>query len=70
MSEQAYRALQEVRKTLRQSKYKKPTRKQPSEATMSKWLFDGVAKATDGCLVEPDGTCPHGHVSWIEYLFF
>ena len=26
-------------------------------------MFDGVAEAADGCTVEPDGRCPHGHVS-------
>jgi len=48
--------------------YKKPTKKQPSIKTFEKWVCDGVAKATDGCTVEPDGTCPHGHVSWLLYL--
>ncbi len=25
---------------------------------------DGMCEATDGCLVEPDGHCPHGCPSW------
>lgn len=25
-------------------------------------------QATDGCQVEPDGYCEHGHVSWLLYL--
>lgn len=25
--------------------------------------FDGVMEAADGCPVEPDGVCPHGHRS-------
>ena len=37
----------------------------PSVATMTRWLNDGVAKATDGCQVEPDGYCEHGKPSWI-----
>jgi hypothetical protein len=37
----------------------------PSLKTLEKWSFDGVAKATDGCKVEPDGSCPHGHKSWL-----
>jgi hypothetical protein len=41
------------------------TVKAPSEAAMMKWMFDGVAKATDGCRVEPDGHCSHGKPSWL-----
>ena len=40
----------------------------PSIATMERWLEAGVAKATDGCRVEPDGTCPHGKRSWLVVL--
>ncbi len=29
---------------------------------------DGGCEATDGCWVEPDGTCPHGHPSWLRKL--
>jgi hypothetical protein len=47
---------------------KKPTMKQPSIKTLEKWCGDGIVKATDGCKVEPDGECPHGHVSWLRYL--
>ena len=39
--------------------------KRPSIATMQNWMFDGVAKATDGCTVEPDGHCEHGKPSWL-----
>lgn len=39
--------------------------KRPSIATMQRWMMDGVAKATDGCEVEPDGTCEHGKPSWL-----
>jgi hypothetical protein len=48
--------------------YKKPTRKQPSIKTLEKWLCDDVAQATDGCRIELDGCCSHGHVSWLVYL--
>jgi hypothetical protein len=44
--------------------------KRPSLATLERWAADGVAKATDGCRVEPDGTCPHGCESWILRLGF
>jgi hypothetical protein len=40
----------------------------PSQRTMYKWSEEGIARATDGCRVEPDGTCPHGHLSWLVVL--
>lgn len=43
-------------------------RKQPSIATMERWMLDSVAKATDGCRVEPDGVCAHGCKSWLLEL--
>lgn len=46
----------------------KVKRKEPSVATMRRWISDGVAKATDGCRVEPDGTCEHGADSWLLVL--
>lgn len=42
--------------------------KQPSLQTMQRWIFDGVAQATDGCEVEPDGHCEHGCKSWLLEL--
>jgi hypothetical protein len=29
---------------------------------------DGGCEATDGCFVEPDGTCNHGQPSWLVAL--
>jgi hypothetical protein len=29
---------------------------------------DGGCEATDGCFVEPDGTCEHGQPSWLLAL--
>ena len=43
----------------------KSAKRPPSLRTMEKWSMDGVAKATDGCRVEPDGHCPHGKPSWL-----
>jgi hypothetical protein len=40
-------------------------KKMPSMKTMEKYSNDGIAKATDGCKVEPDGECCHGHKSWL-----
>ena len=42
--------------------------KAPTIKTMERWMLDGMAKATDGCKVEPDGTCPHGKPSWLIVL--
>lgn len=33
------------------------------EAVENALLYDGVVEAADGCTVEPDGVCPHGHES-------
>ncbi len=43
-----------------------PTRQQqPSMDELEEMMFDGDCTATDGCPVEPDGTCPHGCKSWL-----
>lgn len=42
--------------------------KEPSLAKLEFWVNNGVAQATDGCKVEPDGTCPHGCPSWLIEL--
>lgn len=47
---------------------KKKTKKAPSIKTMAKWIDEGIARATDGCKVEPDGVCPHGCKSWLLVL--
>lgn len=44
--------------------------KVPAISTLKKQLSSGVARATDGCKVEPDGTCPHQHKSWLLELGF
>lgn len=48
--------------------YPRPTRGTPSMKALEHMVFDGVARATDGCSVEPDGTCPHGYPSWLLQL--
>lgn len=40
-------------------------KKPPTLATMAKWNQEGIARSTDGCKVEPDGTCVHGCKSWM-----
>lgn len=42
--------------------------KEPSIEQMREWLYDGIAEATDGCRVEPDGSCEHGCDSWLKEL--
>jgi len=43
-------------------------RRQPSLEELYRMAYDGVCTATDGCLVEPDGLCEHGHLSWLRQL--
>jgi len=38
------------------------------EAVMEDWHADGGCEATDGCWVEPDGTCEHGKPGWLVVL--
>jgi hypothetical protein len=40
----------------------------PDLETLMAWEEEGYCEATDGCVVEPDGTCPHGHHSWLLEL--
>ncbi len=42
--------------------------KPPTMKTMEKWCEDGMARAIDGCKVEPDGTCQHNKPSWLIVL--
>lgn len=37
----------------------------PEIIELQRWMSDGGCNATDGCWVEPDGTCEHGHRSWM-----
>ena len=46
------------------------TEPRPTTEELEGWVLDGVAEATDGCTVEPDGVCPHGHSSWLLVLGF
>ncbi len=40
----------------------------PDMEMLRAWESEGFCEATDGCVVEPDGTCPHGHRSWLLEL--
>ena len=47
----------------------RPTVEQPSDEELAAMSCDGAdCEATDGCTVDPDGICPHGHVPWLVYL--
>lgn len=49
--------------------YPIPTEPQPDLDTLEEWMEEGGGcEATDGCWVEPDGVCPHGHPSWLRHL--
>ena len=42
-----------------------PTEAEPDLEEVQEWEDEGGCEATDGCWVEPDGTCEHGHPSWM-----
>ena len=46
----------------------KPTIDRPSLEELKEMIIDGVCVSTDGCIVEPDGRCEHGHPSWLIKL--
>lgn len=48
--------------------YREQQDEEPNLRTLEEWLDDGVAEATDGCRVEPDGYCEHGKPSWFLAL--
>lgn len=50
------------------SGYPEPTEEEPDEEQLTEWTYDSVCDATDGCTVEPDGVCPHGHPSWLIHF--
>lgn len=45
-----------------------PTVEQPELDQLMQWADEDACEATDGCWVEVDGECPHGHPSWLLYL--
>ena len=52
----------------RPKSYPEPLEPQPSMEEIESFVFGDVCLATDGCTVEPDGVCPHGHPSWLIAL--
>jgi hypothetical protein len=55
---------------LHEDQWPTPTDPEPDYEALEYMVFDGVAEATDGCTTEPDGSCEHGHPSWLVYLGF
>lgn len=46
-----------------------PTESMPDEEALIDWFTqDSGCEATDGCWVEADGYCSHGHPSWLLVL--
>jgi hypothetical protein len=46
-------------------RWPEPTVSEPDELSVAEdAAFGDLVEATDGCLVEPDGVCEHGHPSW------
>ena len=50
------------------SAFPEPTEEEPKLELLEEWQDEGGCEATDGCWVEPDGVCEHGHPSWLLYL--
>jgi len=53
---------------MKNNKYPEPTTNEPDMEELEEMAWDGIALATDGCEVEPDGVCQHGYPSWLIEL--
>lgn len=51
-----------------QDQWPEPIEDEPDDELLGLWVVDGIAEATDGCPIEPDGVCEHGYPSWLLYL--
>jgi len=40
----------------------------PDTEELMRQEMDGIVETPDGCFVEPDGTCEHGHKAWVRLL--
>jgi hypothetical protein len=46
-----------------------PTQPEPDTIAIADMVMGVVdCEATDGCVIEPDGVCEHGHPSWLLRL--
>jgi hypothetical protein len=57
-----------VEQAPKRGRWPEPTTERPEFETLEEWHSDGGCEATDGCWVEPDGVCQHGHPSWLLRL--
>ena len=55
-------------KPYQRPQWPEPTVEEPDLETLIEWMKEGMCEATDACIVEADGTCPHGHRSWLLHL--
>jgi hypothetical protein len=51
-----------------ESAWPTPTEEEPDLETLQHWMGDGMGEATDGCQIENDGMCEHGHPAWMIVL--
>lgn len=61
-------ALHDLRQAMGVSIWPEPTVAEPTLEALEEWCMDTLCEATDGCVVEHDGRCPHGHPSWFLRL--
>lgn len=54
--------------TMPNKEWPEPTTHEPDVDQLTEWEAAGGCEATDGCWVEPDGTCAHGYPAWLLYL--
>lgn len=53
----------------RDTHWPEPTTEEPSIDELRDVILDReYPTATDGCVIEPDGVCEHGHPSWMLKL--
>lgn len=53
------------------SRWPEPTVETPSEEDVARAAaFGDLCETSDGCLVEPDGICEHGHPTWARRFGF
>ncbi len=46
-----------------------PDEDPPDDTVLERMVLGSInTTSTDGCHVEPDGICPHGHPSWLRKL--
>ena len=58
--------VRKLESILQDATWPQPTVDPPSLEDLELWMMEsGSCQASDGCEVEMDGVCPHGHPSWL-----